>query len=70
MNVDTWWYGFKEAEQLFYEGYSPNYNDFTSEYIWFNKGVTQVGIPIKDKQRATGAADYIDYYNKNFLSKA
>lgn len=65
MNVDTWWYGFKEAEQLFYEGYSPNYNDFTSDYIWLYKGSTGAGIPLKHKRRVEGVLDYIRYWNDN-----
>lgn len=63
--TNTWWYGFKEAEQLFYEGYAPDYNDFLSDYIYFSKGCDMVGIPLKDRQRKKGVLDYIVYFNKN-----
>lgn len=65
MNVDTWWYGFKEAEQLFYEGYQPDYNDFLSDYIYLCKGGCMVGIPLKHSNRAKGVLEYIRYWNEN-----
>lgn len=63
--VNTWWYGFKEAEQLFYEGFVPDYNDFLSYYIYFVKGSRMCGIPLKDTERKTGALDYIRYWEEN-----
>lgn len=65
MNTNTWWYGFKEAEQLFYEGFAPDYNDFTSPYIYFVKGFCMLGIPLKESERKTGALDYIRYWEQN-----
>jgi hypothetical protein len=65
MNVNTWWYGFKEAEQLYYEGYVPDYNDFTIDYIYFVKGYTMVGIPLKDFERRDGVLSYIQYWDSN-----
>jgi len=64
-DTNTWWYGFKEAEQLFYEGFVPDFNDFISNYIYFEKGSCMVGIPLKDKERKTGVLDYIRYLNEN-----
>ncbi len=43
INTNTWWYGFKEAEQLFYEGFVPDYNDFLSSYIYFDDRLLYVG---------------------------
>lgn len=63
--INTWWYGFKEAEQLFYEGYVPDYNDFLSDYIYFVQGSCMVGIPLKDNERKTGTLDYIRYWDAN-----
>lgn len=64
-DTDTWWYGFKEPEQLFYEGFVPDYNDFISDYIYFCRGSEMHGIPLKYKERKTGALDYIRYRDKN-----
>jgi hypothetical protein len=60
-STNTWWYGFKEAEQIFMEGYVPDYNDFTSNYVWFVKGACQLGVPLKYSERVGGVLDYISY---------
>lgn len=72
MNLDTWWYGFKEAERLFYEGYVPDYNDTSLTHVYFVKDYTSVGIPTTQKQRKKGVLDYIVYWeeNKELISKA
>lgn len=64
-NTNTWWYGFKEAEQLYYEGFVPDYNDFLSDYIYFVKGFCMLGIPLKYKERKSGVLDYIKYFESN-----
>lgn len=64
-NTNTWWYGFKEAEQLYYEGFVPDYNDFLSDYIYFVKGSCMLGIPLKYKERKSGVLDYIKYFESN-----
>lgn len=69
--MNTWWYGFKEAEELVYEGYVPDYKDFLSNYIFFVKDFTSVGIPIKHAERRDGVLDYIKHWenNKNVITK-
>jgi hypothetical protein len=70
-NTNTWWYGFKEAEQLYYEGFVPDYSDFLSDYIYFVKDYCMLGIPLKHKERKAGVLDYIKYFetNEKYISK-